>query len=148
MRRNGFTDEEIRAHANELRHNALDTTARALKEHFILERIAEDEQIDADESDYDAEIRLIALQSGETPRRVRARLEKQDLMDVLRNQIVERKVIERVIEHAQFQEVPWKPEDRDVEALDHAVSGGTRAAEIPTATHGEAQPLKAPEERT
>ena len=32
---------------NELQQNALASTARALKEHFILERIAEDEKIEA-----------------------------------------------------------------------------------------------------
>ena len=47
-----------------------------MKEHFILERIAESEKIEADEKDYDDEIRLIAYQSGDTARRVRARLEK------------------------------------------------------------------------
>ncbi len=41
--------------------------------------------------------RLIAEQSGESARRVRARLEKQGLMDALRNQIIERKVIELVL---------------------------------------------------
>ena len=35
------------AHENDLRQNSTASTARALKEHFILERIAEDEEIDA-----------------------------------------------------------------------------------------------------
>ena len=46
---------------------------------------------------------LIAEQSGESPRRVRARLEKQGLMDSLRNQIIERKVIELVLSPRQVQ---------------------------------------------
>jgi len=40
---------------------------RALKEHFILERIAEEEEIDVAEDDYEAEIRLIAAQGNESP---------------------------------------------------------------------------------
>ena len=96
LQRSGFSEEEIRAHENALRQNSMASTARALKEHFILERIAEDEEIDADEQDYEAEIRLIASQTDESPRRVRARLEKSGSMDVLRNQIIERKVIERI----------------------------------------------------
>ena len=108
LQRSGFSDEEIRAHENALRQNSAVTTARALKEHFILERIAEEEKIDAGEEDYEAEIRLIAAQSGESPRRVRARLEKSGSMDVLRNQIVERKVIELILEHATFKEVPYE----------------------------------------
>ena len=66
LRRSGFSDAEIRAHENELRQNSAASTARAFKEHFILERIAEEEKIDAEPDDYDDEIRLIAAQSGES----------------------------------------------------------------------------------
>ena len=72
LQRNGFTDAEIRAHANELRQNTLASTEKSLKEHFILERIAEEESIEEQPSDFDDEIELIARQSGESPRRVRA----------------------------------------------------------------------------
>ena len=51
-----------------------------LRDYDILERIAEDEAIDAVEADYEDEIRLIARQSRESVRRVRAQLEKNDLM--------------------------------------------------------------------
>ena len=37
-----------------------------LKEHFILERIAEEEKIDADADDYEHEIALIARQEGQS----------------------------------------------------------------------------------
>ena len=49
LQRSGFSEEEIRAHENSLRQNSMASTARALKEHFILERIAEEEEIDAGE---------------------------------------------------------------------------------------------------
>ena len=108
LQRSGFSDDEIRSHENALRQNSMASTARALKEHFILERIAEEEEIDANEQDYDDEIRLIASQTKDSPRRVRARLEKSGSMDVLRNQIIERKVIKRILAHATFKEVPYK----------------------------------------
>ena len=66
LRRSGFSDDEIRAHENELRQNSRAATARALKEHFILERIAEEEKIEDEPEDYDHEIALIAAQSGES----------------------------------------------------------------------------------
>ena len=94
LQSSGFTDAMIRQYMNELQQNALASTAKALKEHFILERIAEDQKIEAEPDDFDREVELIAEQSDESPRRVRARLEKRGLMDTLRNQIVERKVIE------------------------------------------------------
>ena len=40
-------------------------TADALKEHFILERIAEEEDLDVEDGDYDREIFLMSMQSGE-----------------------------------------------------------------------------------
>ncbi len=68
------------------------------KEHFILERIAEDEKLEAVPADYDTEIDLIADQADETPRRVRPAW-KRRADDTLRNQIVERKVIELIEQH-------------------------------------------------
>lgn len=133
LRRSGFGDDEIRAYENELRQNSRESTARALKEHFILERIAEEEEITDEPEDYENEIRLIAEQSDETPRRVRARLEKSGGMDVLRNQIIERKVVERILEHAKFAEVPHRPETTDAEAVDWAAGGGEPESDIPEA---------------
>lgn len=137
LRRSGFSDDEIRARENELRQNSRATTARALKEHFILERIAEEEGIEVDEEDYDREIRLIAAQSRESPRRVRARIEKSGAMDVLRNQIVERKVIGLILEHAEFQQVPYEFGESSTEALDRAAGG--RQSDIPEAKPGPAE---------
>ena len=138
LQRSGFSDEEIRAHENVLRQNSRVSTAQALKEHFILERIAEDQEIDASEDDYEAEIKLIAAQGNQSPRRVRAKLEKGGAMDALRNQIIERKVIDLILEHAQFDEVPYQPEEMDIEALE-LTAGGSEEADIPSAKPGGAE---------
>jgi trigger factor len=141
LRRSGFDDDSIRRHVNELRQGVMASTARALKEHFILERIAEEEGIADTAADYDEEIRAIAAQSGESPRRVRAGLERRGLMDVLRNQIIERKTIELVTSHAAFQDTPFDFPRPDAEAIDHAVCGSVIGEEeIPTATAAEAAP--------
>jgi trigger factor len=150
LRRSGFSDEQIQAQENQLRQNVLASTARLLKEHFILERIAEEENITDDEADYTEEIDLIAAQSGESARRVRAHLEQRDLMDVLRNQIIERKVIELVLSHAKFEDVPFQPPSEDVEALDWSAGGQADEPEqeIPEAKHGgQAEPLPGTERR-
>ena len=138
LQRSGFSREEIQAHENALRQNSMASTARALKEHFILERIAEDEEIDAGEQDYESEIRLIASQTDESPRRVRARLEKSGSMDVLRNQIIERKVIERILTQATFKEVPYELHRTDEAAIDRAAGGGEEA-DIPAAKYDEGE---------
>ncbi len=123
LKRSGFNDEDIRAHENELRQNSAVSTAKALKEHFILERIAEEEKIEAVDADYDHEIALIAGQSGESPRRVRAQIEKSGNWDVLQNQIIERKVIDLILDQATFKEVPFEFEHTQVEAVDQALGG-------------------------
>jgi len=123
LQRSGFSEEEIRAHENELRQHSMESTARALKEHFILERIAESEEIDATEADYDEEIALIASKTGDSARRVRARLDKGGMMDALHNQIIERKVIERILASAVFTEVPYDFETGETEAIDRTAGG-------------------------
>jgi trigger factor len=124
LRRAGFGEAEIRARQNELRQNSAASTARALKEHFILERIAEEESVEAQEGDFEQEIFLIAMQSGESPRRVRAQIEKRGLMDVLQNQIVERKVLELVQAQAKFKDQPYEPNKVGAEAISVAAGGG------------------------
>jgi trigger factor len=146
LQSSGFSQDQIRAYANELQQNAMASTAKALKEHFILERLAEEHKIEADPEDYDNEIELIADQSDETPRRVRARIEKKGLMDTLRNQIVERKVIELIEKHAEFRDVPHSPPKDDVVAVNYTVAAAASEA-IPEAEHNEGlNPAKAGKE--
>ena len=138
LKRSGFSDEQIIRQLNVLRRNSQATTAQALKEHFILEAIAESENIVDEQQDYDTEIMLMAAQSGETPRRVRNEIEKSGGMDVLRNQIVERKVINKILESAEFVEVPYEMEEiATEEAVDRAA--GSNEDEIPEVSEEEAK---------
>lgn len=123
LRRSGFNESEIRAHANDLMQNSQKSTARSLKEHFILEKIAEQEKIDVEENDYDDEMALIAEQSGESVRRVRAQLEKRGLMDTLRNQIIERKTIDVILQSAAFNNTPYELEIPTVDAVEASLTG-------------------------
>ena len=106
---------------------------KAFFEYFILEKIAEAESVSDSAADYEAEIKAIAAQSGESPRRVRASLERKGLMDVLRNQIIERKTIDLVTSQAKFEDMPFEFTKPDAEAIDHAVCGVAAGEdEIPT----------------
>jgi hypothetical protein len=69
-------------------------------------------------------------------------------MDVLRNQIIERKTLDRVTENAKFTNTPFEFQKTDVEAVDHAVCGAfVGAEEIPEATHAEAGEIRSPARR-
>ncbi len=148
LRSSGFSDEQIQSHANRIRQSSAESTAKALKEHFILERIAEDEELEATDADFDQEIMMMAMQSRESPRTVRARIEKQGLMDALRNQIVERMAIDLIKREATFQAKPWSPERNTTFAVDFAVTG-EKDSEIPDAKHAaEQRQLQQPEDHT
>jgi trigger factor len=148
MRSSGFGEDEIKAFEHELRQNSLTSTKTALQEHFILERIAEEEKIEAAPEDFEAEIASIAYQSREPVRRVRARIEKKGLMDTLRNQIIERKVIALIKEHAKFKDVKYEPEVNETVPFDLPLSGRAES-EIPAAKHAdESQALQQPVDRS
>jgi trigger factor len=141
MRRSGFDEDTLRRLVNVLRQNAKSATEASLREHFVLEQIAEDEKIDADPNDYEVEIELIAEQSDMTPRRVRARLEKNGQMDALRNQIVERKVIEQILGEAEVTDKPAEKRDQTSEyAVYHNVLGTKETASIPSAKYDDKAP--------
>ena len=96
----------------------------------------------AEPGDYDTEVALIAAQSQESPRKVRARLEKRGQMDALRNQIVERKVIALITSHAEFNDVPFQPQKDETAAIDRSVTGHEGEVEIPDAKYaGETEEL-------
>src|SRR5262249_13777212 len=95
MRQAGLSEPQIRAREAEIRANAHEATLRSLKEFFILSRIAEAEELEVGEDDIEAEIDSIAERSDESPRRVRARIEKQGLGESLATQILERKTLDK-----------------------------------------------------
>jgi trigger factor len=124
MKQAGYTPKEIQARENELRQNSVSMTRQAMKEHFILDRIAEDEDIDVSREDLDFEIMLMAYQSGETPRRLRSKLVKSGVIENLEAQIRERKAVDVALERASYNEVPMTEPltaDLDVESVDEAI---------------------------
>ena len=123
LKSSGYTEDAIQREINYLRQNSRMVVTNSLKEHFVLEKIAEVENIEPSQQDYDLEIAMIAAQSNTTPRRIRAQLEKQGKMDLLRNQVVERKVINLILESAKFVDTPFELEGITEEALDRAAGG-------------------------
>ena len=124
MQQAGFTDEQIRARQNELLQQQISMTRQALKEHFVLDKIATQEKIEVTPQDKEVEIAFMAMQRGESPRKVRARLEKTGLIENLEAQILERKAVDVVLEKAEFVDVPGESGTKaDVEAVELSVCG-------------------------
>ncbi|MBB3208958.1 trigger factor [Rhodopirellula rubra] len=143
FRRSGFDEDMIRRFVNANRQNMQAGTEASLREHFILEQIAENENIDALPEEFEAEIELIAEQSDSSPRKIRARYEKSGQMDALRNQIVERKVIEMISGAAEVTEeaVTKEAENADEEfAVYHEVFPVRDLDAIPEAKYDDNTP--------
>jgi trigger factor len=136
MQQAGFTSKEILARENELRQRSLTMTRKNLKEHFVLDRIAEEEKIEVTEADLNAEIGLMAMQRGESPRRVRARMAKSGMLDNLYAQIRERKAVDVILDNAEFIDEQLPPlVESDVEALNRSVCRAVAAADTDGDAH-------------
>ncbi|MEZ6135761.1 MAG: trigger factor [Pirellulaceae bacterium] len=136
LQRSGFTPEQTKGYLNAARMNARESTIRALREHFLLEKIAEDLKVEPTPEDYEKEIQLIAEQSDSSTRSVRARLEKTGQMDAIRNQIIERIVIEKIVEAGKVTDKPdtsFLKADPESSSIDFTIAGDYN--DIPEAKH-------------
>jgi trigger factor len=130
MQQAGFTTQEIRARENQIRQKSISTTRQSLKEHFVLDKIATKEKIEATEVDLESEIQMMALQRGENPRRVRARLTKSGVIENLSAQVRERKAVDFILKSAQYEDVPLPLKtDESVEAVPHSICSTAPATE-------------------
>jgi len=111
MREAGYADSQIEARQAQIRQNQLSETRQALKQHFILDKLATQENIEVSPVEKELEILNMAQQSGESPRKVRAQLERRGMMENLEAQIRERKAVDFILEKASFEDVPdqWTP---------------------------------------
>lgn len=124
LRREGMSDNEIRAREAEIRANAHESTMQSLKEILVLAKIAEAEEIKVEDEDFEVELESIAEQTGETVRRVRSRLQKEGASDDLATQILERKVLDAILKHSSIEDVIVDAEapPSEVETLDHSAA--------------------------
>lgn len=113
MRADGIPEDEIVKRQRLLSQDILKSTEQALKEHFVLQRVAEAEKLEVEEADIEEEIRRIAAREGESYRKVRARMEKDDLIDALAAEILERKAVDLIMDNAEFEEVPLEESDKE-----------------------------------
>lgn len=118
MRSSGISDDEITARSRLLQQDVVQSTAIALKEHFVMQKIAETEKIDINEDDINDEIERMAAQYDEPPRRVRARLERDDMMEALAAEIIERKALDLILSSAEYEDIPL---DKTEEKADSTV---------------------------
>lgn len=131
LREAGLSDAQIRAREAEIRANSHESTLRSLKEFFLLAKIAEAEDLKVEDDDLEAEIAAIARRNDESPRRVRARIEKEGLAEGLASQILERKTIDRILEYIKIVDVALTEDEKQVETVDELASPAAPEGEFP-----------------
>lgn len=126
MKSEGISETEIAQRVHLMQQDILNSTALALKEHFVLQKISEVEKIEIDDDDLNDEIERMADQNRESPRRLRARLEKDDLLEALAAEMIERKALDLILDGAEYEDVPLTDEDRpNVSTVDVQAVEGT-----------------------
>jgi trigger factor len=112
MRRLGYSEDQIRTQMPALYERSLQESARDLREHFVLSKIAEAEGIEVSEEDVEQAIAALAMQNNTSPRRVRAQLNQENMMPLLEVELLEQMTIDRILEYAEYEDVPGElPEE-------------------------------------
>ncbi len=135
MRNAGMSDQEIAAQQRLLERDVLRSTELSLKEHFVLQKIAEVEKIEIEDADIDEEVVRIAEANDESPRRLRARLEREDLMEALAIELIERRALDLILQNAEYEDVKLTPTKED---------STVSTAEVQTVQGEMADPMAAP----
>ncbi|MFN9219252.1 MAG: trigger factor [Planctomyces sp.] len=129
MSQAGFTIQQIRARENQMRQNAIEDTKSALKQHFVLDKLATRENIDPTSEEIEREIAFMALQNGESPRKLRARMVKSGLIENLAAQWRERKAVAGRMERGECGGVPHEPIARNnAESVRAAICGNMKSS--------------------
>ncbi|MCA8988615.1 MAG: trigger factor [Planctomycetaceae bacterium] len=106
MQQAGFSRQQIIARESEIRQKSHSSTQQALKEHFVLDKVASDHDIECTQEDMAEEIVNMASQQGESPRKLRARLAKSGMLENLEAQIRERKAVDYILTQVSFEDYP------------------------------------------
>lgn len=122
----GVPREEVESHMEQLRGGAKDEGVRELKLFFILQKIAQDQGVDVDESELNGRVAMIAAQRERRPEKIKQEMSKDGSLTNLYLQMREQKAIDAILESAQIEEV--EPNQMQDNAADANVAGGAGAS--------------------
>ncbi len=91
LKSSGKSDEEVEAELQTMRAEARESAADRIREMFVLEKLAARERVVVTEEEVDAEIRRMAQMRGLPPKDLKAALEEQESLHVLKGEVRHRK---------------------------------------------------------
>ncbi len=111
MLQQGYPPNEVEKALDGIRSSARDQVVKDLKLYFVLEKIAEDREIEVRDEELNAAMAQIAQRSGKRFDRVRDELSKGDGLTTMYLQIRDEKVLAALLEEAEVteEEAPKKP---------------------------------------
>jgi trigger factor len=101
----GMPAEQVEEKLAEVRDRSASQTVERLKTWFILQRIANDEEISVSEQEINARIATIAMRQGIRPDALRADMVKHDRIMQLAGSIRERKAADHMVEQATVKDI-------------------------------------------
>jgi len=105
----GMPREQVEGNIEQLRGGAKDEAARELKLFFILQKIAQDQDVDVDEAELNGQVAMIAAQRNRRPEKLKQEMTKDGSLANLYLQMREQKAIDKLLESAQIEEVEPNP---------------------------------------
>lgn len=105
MMMRGMPREQVEANIERLRGGAAEEGQRELKLFFILQKLANQLEVDVDEAELNGRIAMLAIQRGQRPEKVKQEMAKDNSLLNLYIQMKEQKAIDRVLENAQVEEI-------------------------------------------
>jgi trigger factor len=101
----GIPREQVEANVERLRHGAKEEGVRELKLFFILQKIANDMNVEVDEAELNGRIAMLAAQRGRRPEKMKQEMAKDGTLANMYVQMREQKAVDRLLEQAQVEEV-------------------------------------------
>jgi trigger factor len=101
----GMQQEQIAANLERLRSGARDEAVRELKLFFMLQKIANDRDVDVDEPELNGRIAMLAAQRGVRPEKLKQEMAKDGTLANLYVQLREQKAVDQIIADAQIEDI-------------------------------------------
>lgn len=124
----GEDPEAVERALAEMREQTQEQALNRLKLLFIMDRIAQEFDIQVTEQEINGRIAMIAQQRGERPDAVRAELQKSGGLQEVARQIAEHKAADRIVDQADVTEIPAEDWNRMAEEKKAQRAGGAPAA--------------------
>jgi trigger factor len=124
----GVPRERVQQNIEQLKEGAGAEAHRDLTLFFVLQKLAQDKQIEVSEDEVNGQVAMIALDQGQRPSSVRERMQKDGTLANLHLQLVEQKTLDAIVSQANIEEFEPTPEE-ERQTVDAAAGGEQDAAE-------------------